>query len=524
MRICAGSPRTAVEIDYDFLCIEDFQPARLQLYKMRRGTRSYARNDLAVIRERVRALRRLQSWWHTSTVRVAWEDSKRREKITFSVAQIRECQREARLAVDTISEVVGQLPQPFDHGGEVIELLAALDDPLHVSDSHSQIMRKIQLQTRTLQQLRDVLLRQVFEKIRAIERSYRALTLFLPVSDNATDGTTPSTELCIFNVDAGAIKSEQSKALRAIKGFVEHRNDSLSFRGQVSGVAVPGFLPRWLRENLEEWAVRYGVVLLSDFDDEQSVAVVQKNLRVGGKYEFVRLAAESPSQHILGVGSLELRPDHVFESESTTEGGLYAPASLIALGMMAQLEATNQQIGETLLWAIPGPREHHPELSVGDLDHYRIEQQLVTVVSDPQGKLYLYSCRPAADDSSGILRSFVVRRLCRYLQNVIEYHVMAVARHELSREMLEEFVESPLERLLSLLAREEVIAGYSIVVDKNSQMRSRGVCDVTVKLKMLVFGVYRNVEIHSANAGSVAPSRRSEFDITVVSSPEPINP
>ena len=353
------------------------------------------------------------------------------------------------------------------------------------ADTPEQVDAKIRAQLSRAQEMSEDLVRQIFEKVRPIERSYRAVSLFFLNAGTAEDQPEPPAELFILNCDSSAIREGQpSKTLKSAELFLQARNDRFEFRGQVSTLAVPTAVPAAARESLQDMAEKWGVLLLCQIGDERSVDAVKNNLRIGRKYEVLLRPESRDIQPLFTVGSLAVRGPHPFEQGFEAEDGLLVPPTLALAGILARMERERLPVGEVFLFPILGCNTSLPCFALGDLDQFGLEHQLLISVRDERNVHCLYDCRRANGATESILRTFFARRVLRFIRSSIQWQINAVEGHVLTRDFLEVAIENPIEKILRSLQDQGVIGAYQVFVDKGFEKRMQGVLDVQVKLAL----------------------------------------
>src|SRR5215469_11775295 len=209
---------------------------------------------------------------------------------------------------------------------------------LSENDSYETTIRKLQTQIDTAERTRDQLLAQVFEKIRPIEKSYRLLRLFFENCKVPDGKVRKPVELHVWNADSSSMQDAMSMNVAAIENLVRRRNDNFNFRDDICNLAVPGHLPQPVREKLEDICNAWGMLLVTDLDDEKSFKNVERNFLPGGKYEFMKRPEDRAAADVVTMGYLQLRPKHWFEKD--VEGGddLYGPPSVVFAGALARTD------------------------------------------------------------------------------------------------------------------------------------------------------------------------------------------
>src|SRR5215469_1278091 len=198
---------------------------------------------------------------------------------------------------------------------EFLSQLTDLTGLLSPEDSYETTLQKMQSQIDTAESMRDSLLEQVFSQIRPIERSYRELMLFFENSKVPDGKVRKPVQIFVFNADAKAMKDVFSMNIAALESFCRKRNDNFNFRDDICNLVVPGYLPQPVREKLEDIANTWGMLLITDIDDERSFRNVERNFLPGGKYEFMKRPEDRAAAEVVLMGYLQLRARHWFEKE-----------------------------------------------------------------------------------------------------------------------------------------------------------------------------------------------------------------
>ena len=159
---------------------------------------------------------------------------------------------------------------------------------LSEDDSYEQTVAKLQAQIDKAEAIRDELLEQIFAKIRPIEASFRQVRLFFENARNPKAKFQRPVQLFIINADIKAMKDVYSETLACIEYNVKQRNDNFNFRDDICNLVVPGVINQGVRDKLEKLAETWGMLLVTDIDDEKSFMNVERNFRPGGKYEFLK--------------------------------------------------------------------------------------------------------------------------------------------------------------------------------------------------------------------------------------------
>jgi Type VI secretion system, TssC, VipB len=369
--------------------------------------------------------------------------------------------------------------------GEFLAQLTNFDTLLSVEDSYEDTVKKIQGQIDKAETTRDAVLAQVFEKIRPIERSYREIALFFENSKVPDGKVRKPAELYLLNADAQAMKDAFSMSVAAIEGFCRRRNDNFNFRDDICNLVAPGYLRQPVREKLEDIANAWGMLLITDIDDEKSFKNVERNFLPGGKYEFMKRPEDRAAADVVTMGYLQLRPRYWFEKDIEAGDDLYGPPSVVFAGSLARTDDAQglaQGPVGSRFGQIVGSEKRRIEPLIGEMEHLSMERQLVPVIRDADNHLCFFGCRTQADDPYGVLKFFTSYRIIRFLERCCRHYLLQVAGQVLTREFMEESIEKPLERLLSEQVEQGTILRYELNVDKDFNKRMQGICDITLEV------------------------------------------
>jgi len=369
--------------------------------------------------------------------------------------------------------------------GDFLTQLTNFEQLLDSSDTYDGTLGKIQGQIDQAEGVRDELLAQVFQQLRPIERSYRQLMMFFENSKVPDGKVRKPVELFILNSDPKAIKDVFSISLAALENFVRRRNDNFNFRDDICNLVVPGFIPQQAREKLEDVANTWGMLLIGDLDDERTFKNVERNFLPGGKYEFMKRPEDRAASDVVTMGYLQLRQAHWFEKN--VEGGddLYGPSSLVFAGAVARADdAQGIQQGPvgSRFGQIVGSEKCRVEPLIGEMEHLSMERQLIPIIRDADNHLCFFGCRTQAEDPYGVLKFFTSYRILRYLERCCRHYLLQVAGQVLTRDFMDEQIEKPLRRLLNEQVEQGTILGYELTVDKDSNKRMQGICDITLSV------------------------------------------
>jgi hypothetical protein len=368
---------------------------------------------------------------------------------------------------------------------DFLKQLMDLENLLSVEDTYEQTVKKIQEQIDKAEAIRDELLEKLFAQIRPIERSYRQIQLFFENSKVMDGKVRKPVELYVLNADPKAMKDVFSMNIAAVENFVRKRNDNFNFRDDICNLVVPGFVPQPVREKFEDIANQWGMLLITDVDDEKSFKNLERNFLPGGKYEFMKRPEDRAAADVVCAGYLMARQKHWFEK--TVDGGddLYVPPSLVFAGAVARADdgqgMAQGPIGSRF-GQIVGVEKVRFEPLIGEMEHLSMERQLIPIIRDADNHLCFFGCRTQAEDPNGVLKFFTSYRILRYLERCCRHYLLQVAGQVLTRDFMEESIEKPLKRLLDEQVEQGTILGYDLFVDKDSNKRMQGICDISLNV------------------------------------------
>jgi len=368
---------------------------------------------------------------------------------------------------------------------EFLSQLTNFEALLGENDSYESTVNKMQNQIDQAESIRDQLLDQVFQQIRPIERSYRELMLFFENSKVPDGKVRRPVELYVLSADPKAMKDVFSMSVAAVDNFVRKRNDNFNFRDDICNLVVPGFVPQAVREKFEDIANTWGMLLVSDLDDEKTFKNIERNFLPGGKYEFMKRPEDRAAADVVTMGYLQLRPAHWFEKSVDGGDDLYGPPSVVFAGAIARSD-DSQGIAQgpvgSRFGQISGSEKCRVEPLIGEMEHLSMERQLIPIIRDADNHLAFFGCRTQADDPYGVLKFFTSYRILRYLERCCRHYLLQVAGQVLTRDFMDEQIEKPLRRLLDEQVEQGTILGYDLTVDKDSNKRMQGICDITLSV------------------------------------------
>jgi hypothetical protein len=365
---------------------------------------------------------------------------------------------------------------------EFLSQLTNFEKLLSAGDSYDATVAKLQLQIDQAESVRDELLATLFEELQPIELSYRQLQLFFENSKTGDGKVRKPVEVYILNADPAAMKDIFSMSVAVLENFVRLRNDNFNFRDDICNLVVPGYFPQSIREKLEQIANIWGMLLIGDLDDEKSFKNVERNFLPGGKYEFLKRPDDQAAADVCLMGYLQYRAPHWFEKGDVSEG-LYGPSSVVFAGAVARADDAQglaQGPVGSRFGRVFGVEKARIEPLIGEMEHLTMERQLIPVIRDADNHLCFYGCRTQAEDPYGVLKFFTSYRILRYLERCCRHYLLQVAGQVLTRDFMDQQIETPLRRLLDEQAEQGTILSYDLFVDKDSNKRMQGICDITL--------------------------------------------
>lgn len=368
---------------------------------------------------------------------------------------------------------------------EFLGQLTNFEQLISAEDTYDQTVKKLQGQIDRAEGVRDELLAQVFEQIRPLELSYRQVQLFFENSKVGDGKVRKPVELFLLNADPKAMEDIFSMSVAALENFVVNRNDNFNFRDDICNLVVPGYYPQPIREKLEQLSNTWGMLLIGDLDDETSFKNVERNFLPGGKYEFMKRPEDAAASDVCLMGYLQMRPAHWFEKGDTDREGLYGPPSMTFAGAVARADdAQGMAQGPvgSRFGRVNGAAKARIEPLIGQMEHLSMERQLIPIIRDADNHLCFFGCRTQADDPYGVLKFFTSYRILRYLERCCRHYLLQVAGQVLTRDFMDGQIETPLKRLLDEQVEQGTILGYDLFVDKDSNKRMQGICDITLNV------------------------------------------
>lgn len=367
---------------------------------------------------------------------------------------------------------------------EFLGQLVNFEQLISADDTYEETVKKLQGQINSAEAIRDELLSKLFEQIRPLELSYRQIQLFFENSKVGDGKIRKPVELFVLNADPKAMQDIFSLNIAALEHFVVQRNDNFNFRDDICNLVVPGYYPQAIREKFEQIANAWGMLLIGDLDDESSFKNVERNFLPGGKYEFLKRPEDQAAADVCLMGYLQVRPAHWFEKGESIDG-LYTPPSMVFAGAVARADdAQGMAQGPvgSRFGRVNGAAKARIEPLIGQMEHLSMERQLIPIIRDADNHLCFYGCRTQADDPYGVLKFFTSYRILRYLERCCRHYLLQVAGQVLTRDFMDQQIETPLKRLLDEQVDQGTILGYDLFVDKDSNKRMQGICDITLSV------------------------------------------
>ncbi len=368
--------------------------------------------------------------------------------------------------------------------GEFLSYLTDFERLLDESDTYEKTVEKVQKKIEGAEAVRDDLLAQVYDSVRPLEQSYRLLQMFFENSKTGDGKVRKPVELYVLNADPKAMQDIFSMSVAAVEHFVTQRNDNFNFRDDICNLVIPGFYPQPIREKFEQMANAWGMLLIGDLDDEKSFKNIERNFLPGGKYEFLKRPEDNAAADVCLVGYLQLRAPHWFEKGDAKEG-MYAPPSIVFAGAVARaddVQGMAQGPVGSRFGRVLGAEKSRVEPLISEMEHLSMERQLIPIIRDADNHLCFYGCRTQADDPYGVLKFFTSYRILRYLERCCRHYLLQVAGQVLTRDFMDEQIETPLKRLLDEQVTQGTILSYDLFVDKDSNKRMQGICDITLSV------------------------------------------
>lgn len=368
---------------------------------------------------------------------------------------------------------------------EFLSQLTDITSLLSDQDAFEETLAKLQSQINHAEEIRDELLEQVFMQLRPIERSYRELQTFFENTKIYDGKQRKPVELYIWDTDPREIKGVYSMTIAAVENFCKKRNDNFNFRDDICNLVIPGWINQQVREQLENIANQWGILLITDIDDEKSFQNVERNFRPGGKYEFLKRPEDRAAADVVVMGYLQLRPKHWFEKTVDNGDDLYGPPSLAFAGAVARTDDSaglaQGPVGSRF-GQVTGPEKARIEPLISEMEHISMERQLIPVIRDADNKLCFFGCRTLADDPYGVYKFFTSYRIIRYIERCCRHYLLQVAGQVLTREFMDEAIEKPIVRMLQEQVEAGTLLDFKLEIDRDANKRMQGICDLKLEI------------------------------------------
>jgi hypothetical protein len=225
--------------------------------------------------------------------------------------------------------------------------------------------------------------------------------------------------------------------------------------------------------------------VIRDIDDEKSFKSVERQFLPGGKYEFLKRPEDRAAADVITMGYVCLRPAHWFERHVDNADDMYGPPSLIFAASIARADDASwlaqgpvgSRFGE-----IAGVDKCRVEALIAEMEHLSMERQLIPIIRDADNHLCFFGCRTMAEAPYGAIKFFTPYRIVRYIERCCRHYLLQAAGQVLTRDFMDEVIEKPLSRLLDSQIEQGTIFEYRLFVDKDSNKRMQGICDVSLEL------------------------------------------
>jgi hypothetical protein len=368
---------------------------------------------------------------------------------------------------------------------EFLTQLTDITTLLSEDDTFEETLQKLQTQIDKAEKTRDELLEQVFTQLRPIERSYRELQTFFDNTKVYDGKLRKPVELHVRNTDPREMRDVYSVTIAAVENFCKKRNDNFNFRDDICNLVIPGWITQTVRERLESIANQWGMLLITDIDDEKSFQNVERNFRPGGKYEFLKRPEDRAAADVVTMGYLQLRPKHWFEKKVDNGDDLYGPPSLAFAGAVARTDDSaglaQGPVGSRF-GQVTGPEKARIEPLISEMEHISMERQLIPVIRDADNKLCFFGCRTLADDPYGVYKFFTSYRIIRYIERCCRHYLLQVAGQVLTRDFIDEAVEKPITRMLQEQVEAGTLLDFKLEIDRDANKRMQGICDIKLEV------------------------------------------
>jgi hypothetical protein len=375
---------------------------------------------------------------------------------------------------------------------------------LSPDDSYDEALRKFDDEIARLEQTRDKLLAELYERIRPLERSYRLLHLFFANAEVASAKSQDPIEFFVFNADPTAVKDPgSSPTVEVLKSWVQQRNDQFDFRLAISNIVVPGYVGDDLRKSLEELADKYGMLVIGDVDNEESYSDLERQFAPRGKYVFLKRQQDQAATDVILANWLKLRDRHWFEGDDDADG-LYGPSSMVFAGALVRSDRTPAAgIAQGPVGMrngrINGAKKARFEPLVSQTENLTMDRQLITIIRNADNELCFMGARSQAEDPNGTQKFFTTYRVYRFIQRMVENYVRQVAYQVLDRDVVNRDIMKPLREFFDALKKKRVIADYSLEHDYDTEAYAQGIVNLDIGLRPVGPGETFNITIRDLN-------------------------
>ena len=408
-------------------------------------------------------------------------------------------QRAAGKAIEEIFNVIHPAPPRTElmeiftpeTAAQFLDRVASFSALLAETDTHEQALARLDAAIEQAQGVRDQVLAEIYQKVRPLERSYRLLHLFFENAEVRDNVQRPPVEFYIFNADTQSIRNDtESTTIAAVDEFVQSRNDQFNFRQFICNLVVPGYVPDHVRKRFEDISNAWGMLLVGDLKDEPSFKQLRDQFRTdGGAYEFLKRPEDKAASDVVLAGWVKLRDRYWFEQPDTgDDADLYAPASMLFAGALARTDRTpgggiaQGPVG-MIFGKLRGAERARIEPRISQMEHLTMERQVVTIIRNEDNELCFTGSRTQAEDPNGVLKFFTSYRVLRYLERRIAVYLRRVAEQRLTRDLVKEQVEGPIEAFLVKEQKEKgTIAGFNLNIDMDAGKLAQGILDISLEV------------------------------------------
>ena len=419
------------------------------------------------------------------------------EKAKVRTAQDIIGERKSAKAIEEIFNVIHPAPPKTElaeiftpeTAGQFLTRVADFAELLTEQDEYEQALKKLDDAIAHAESIRDQVLRELYEKIRPLEQSYRELALFFDNAEVQDNVQRPPVEFYIFNADSSVIENEaDSSTVIAVDEFIQTRNDSFNFRQYICNLVVPGYVPDSVRTRFEDIANKWGMLLIGDLRDELNFRALSDQFRTdGGAYEFLKRPEDRAASDVVLAGWVKMRDGYWFEEDKGDGTDLFAPASMVFAGALARTDRTTgggiaQGPVGMIFGKINGVEKARIEPTISQMEHLSMERQVVSIIRNEDNDLCFVGSRTQAEDPNGVLKFFTSYRVLRYLERRIAVYLRRVAEQRLTRDLVKEQVRNPIEDFLDSEKKKGTIYDFSLDIDMDEGKFAQGVLDIDLEV------------------------------------------